>query len=85
MIMSTVIAAATLLEDYEKAKEMAEEVEEIKDNIAGEMCINCKNPGGFHLDTVKIEEDDAKRILQFIEDYYSGKTAEALKKIGRLS
>lgn len=44
MRMSTVIEAAKLLEDYEKAKEVAEQVKEIKDNIASEMCINYKNP-----------------------------------------
>lgn len=85
MRMSTVIEAAKLLEDYEKAKEMAEQVKEIKDKIGGEMCINYKKQWEPPMETIKIEKEDAKRILQFIEDYYSNETAEVLKKIERLS
>ena len=85
MRMSSVVEAAILLEDYENAKEMAWEVKKRKENIASELCIDCKNLEGDPMGTIAINIEDAKRILQFIEDYYDAKTNDVLKKIERLN
>lgn len=85
MRMSSVVEAAILLEDYENAKGMAGEVKKRKENIASELCIDCKNLEGYPMGTIAINIEDAKRILQFIEDYYDAKINDVLKKIERLN
>lgn len=85
MRMSSVIEASILLEDYEKAKEMVEDINFQKENISGDLLLNCSDCKNISLNTVKIEEEDAKRILQFMEDYFSKKIDGILRKIERLN
>lgn len=84
MEITIAVQASTLLEAFDETSEILNCIKNQKENISGELVLNCTDFNKIHLDSVKIDEDDAKRILQFIEDYFSEKIDNILGKIERL-
>lgn len=85
MEITTAVQAATLLEDFDEANRLLDGIKNQKKNISGELILNCTDFQDFHLESVKIDEDDAKRILQFAEDYLNNKIESILKKLKDLN
>jgi len=85
--------------DYEKAREVKALLEEFdridkeighiadqKENIGSEhsLILNCKNNNGMNINSVIIPAKDAKRILQFMQDFYVKEAARIMKKIEQI-
>ena len=85
MEITTAVQAATLLEDFDETNRLLDGIKNQKKNISGELILNCTDFQDFHLESVKIDEDDAKRILQFAEDYFNNKIESILKKLKDLN
>ena len=85
MEITTAVQAATLMEDFDETNRLLDGIKNQKKNISGELILNCTDFQDFHLESVKIDEDDAKRILQFAEDYLNNKIESILKKLKDLN
>lgn len=85
MEIATAIQAAALLEDVEKTNRLLDGIKNQKNNVSGELTLNCADFQSHYLESVKIDEDDAKRILQFVEDYFNSKIESILNKLNDLN
>lgn len=85
MEITTAVKAATLLEDFDETNKLLNNIKNQKENISNELILNCKDCRKFHLNSVKINEDDAKRILQFAEDYFKDKSEKILMQLKNLN
>ena len=84
-------------ENARKAKELVDEfdaIDEKLNNIVNQnvnigtkhkLVINCKDDRNFSLNTVLIPSEDAKILLQFLQEYYIAKQTEIMKKIDLLN
>jgi len=79
------LRASQLISDLEKINKTHRNIVEQRDNIASELSLNCKNNKKFSINTVVIPQDDAKRILQFIAEYYENEQYLIRKKIDELN
>jgi len=80
-----VLKASQLISDLEKINEIHEKVFEQRYHIDSELILNCKNDKGFSISSVAIPLEDAKRILQFIVEYYENEQYLIRNKIDELN
>jgi len=79
------LRASQLISDLEEINKMRGKVIEQRDHIDSELILNCKNHKDYDISSVEIPLEDAKRILQFIVEYYENEQYLICKKIDELN